>query len=42
MDVSFDKLVTLTPVEDSGEALICGPDGCIPVPEPESEPEDNA
>lgn len=46
MDFSFDKLVTLTPQEDAGEALVCGPEGCAPtpapVPEQEPEPGDHA
>ena len=32
MDVNLEKLVHLTPPEGADEALVCGPDGCAPVP----------
>lgn len=38
MDISFDKLVTLKPQEGAAEALVCGPEGCTPVPDPEPVP----
>lgn len=41
MDVTFDHLVTLTPVEGGGEALVCGPDGCAPASDPEPPSPDN-
>jgi hypothetical protein len=39
MDFNVDELVTLTPGEGAGEALVCGPDGCAPAPAPQPEPD---
>ena len=32
MGFNLEKLVHLTPPEGADETLVCGPDGCTPVP----------